>query len=142
MNPNENWIFSGPRNGLFVRIDGKAVALRYSVHQSRAYADYLDAAKKKIDARLEDAKKNPDGAAKFNHASQLREVVLDTLDIAVIAFNPEPDKLEYPREVLETKLDADQLKIIAEEWQKRKIYDPQASRPSDPLQPQTVEAAK
>lgn len=128
---NGNWIFSGPRNGLFVMVDGKNVPLRYSVHQARAYADHLEAQKKKVEAR-----------EKHDHVERVREMVLDALDLAVIAFNPEPDKLEFPREKLEQTFDADQLRIIAEEWQKRKIYDPQAARESDPLAPQPVEAAK
>ena len=62
--------------------------------------------------------------------------------LALIAFNPEPDKLDYPRELLESKFDADQLRILAEEWQKRKIYDPQAARDPDPLRPQPDVSAK
>jgi hypothetical protein len=127
----DNWIFSGPRNGLFAKVDGKTVPLRYSVHQARAYADHLDALKKRNESR-----------EKFDAILQIREMVVDALDIALIAFNPEPDKLDYPRELLESKFDADQLRILAEEWQKRKIYDPQAARDPDPLRPQPDVSAK
>ncbi len=132
---SENWLFSGPRNGLFARVDGKVVPLRYSVHQARAYADHLEAMKKKAEGRKKDG-------AVFDPVAQIEEMVVDALDVCLIAFNPEPDKLDYPSDLLEQKLDADQLRIIAEEWQVRKIYNPQAARPNDPLLPPPAEAAR
>lgn len=123
MEAPKEWIFSGPRNGLFVVLEGKTVPMRITVHQHKAYLEFLEKTKKEREGKTGDV------------ISAVRSMSVDPLAVAEIALNPIEGVLDYPKEKILEILDLDQVAILAAEWLDRKVFNPQANRPSDPLLP-------
>lgn len=123
MQTSDGWIFSGPRNGLFVVLEGKTIPLRITVHQHKAYVEFLEKSKAEREGKVGDV------------VAAVQTLSVDSLAVAEIALNPIEGKIEYPREKIAEVLDLDQVAILAAEWVDRKVFNPQAARKSDPLLP-------
>lgn len=121
---SQDWIFSGPKNGLFVRLEGETIPLRFTVFQQEAYVVFLT-----------EAKKEAEKAKPADVIETIKSMKIDSLTVAEIALNPVEGKLEYPKDRIVKILDLDQVRILVSEWLERKVFNPQAKRTSDPLLP-------
>jgi hypothetical protein len=104
-------------------LDGKSVPLRITVHQQKAYIELLEKTQGEAAERRGDV------------IAVVKSIGIDSLAIAEIALNPIEGVLEYPKDRIAKSFDLDQISILAAEWLERKVFNPRAVRPADPLLP-------
>lgn len=128
------WIKRGPCNSLSVTIGGIVRPLRYTVWQQECYQELL--AKRRDQARAEAAKNppaQPDPGAGFAAlAENLGEARLGAVEVAMIALNPEKDKVSIDEATLLKELDLDQIAILVDRWLHLKVYSPRLTPETDP----------
>lgn len=119
-NPNEKFWFNLEDHGtgrIFVTIAGKKTPLRYTVHQQEQLTAFFESQK----AQAETAESAGDAPAKIDMLA--RSYQQDTA-VCIIALNPQPDKVAFTREDIETNLDVDQVKLLAAFWLAKKVFSP------------------
>lgn len=127
------WIEVGKLNQITVKIGGRAIRLRKTLHQVEQFQ------------KLASAKKDADesGSEKRTGADLIQANVQNALDICEIALNPEPNKVEFSRDQITRELDADEIEILSRVYLDRKMFAPRIDH--DPLfadMGKTVPAAK
>jgi hypothetical protein len=136
MNPavSHEFLFDAGQNRLLVTIDSKPVLVKCrTLHQ----LDQYDELQKRNEEKAKPVQ--PAGDAPKEKANEkrstvdiLRESLESHLDYAVIALNPDPGRMDFPRETIRTKLDPDRVQLLAEKWLER-FLRPQLVR--DPTLP-------
>ena len=119
-NTNEKFWFNLEDHGtgrIFVTIAGKKTPLRYTVHQQEQLTAFFESQK----IQTETAESAGDAPAKIDMLA--RSYQQDTA-VCIIALNPQPDKVAFTREDIETNLDVDQVKLLAAFWLAKKVFSP------------------
>lgn len=103
-----NWLEIGKLNQITVTIGGKKVPLRCTVSQVERFQ-----------ALGERMRETPpvEGVAPG-------KLLADALDVVEIVLNPMPNETSFARSDIETAMDADQVKILAQVWIDRKMFSP------------------
>lgn len=96
------------KNGrIQITVSGKETELRYTVHQMQ-----------RLEAMFSAEKDEETGVSSLSKVSE-RDI-----DILEIALNPLPDQTDFTREFIVEKLDLDQIKILAQYWLQKKVFNP------------------
>ena len=90
------------QGNIFVSIDNKQVKIRRTVHQVERFNEFL---KKNESTEI--------GSEKMNAADAIKRSYQMNLELAEIALNPTPNETPFPRELIEEKMDMDQVEFIA-----------------------------
>jgi hypothetical protein len=109
---------------IFVTIAGKKRPLRYTVYQQEQLSALLETRCLPAESVKSDEKDPVSEASEPANTSMLARSYKQDIDICSIALNPEPNKIDFTREDIETNLDIDQVKLIAGFWMSKKVFSP------------------
>lgn len=102
---------------IFVTIAGKKLPLRYTLHQQEQLSGILDSQRQPAVGENTDS-------GEIVQASPLARSYKQDLEICLVALNPQPSKLDFTREDIETNLDLDQVKLLVGFWLSKKVFSP------------------
>lgn len=106
------WLVSRKRNEVLITLKGKQINVRITLHQMQRYEEWAK-------------------AASGNEQGGMIRLYNDALDIAEIALNPIPNQVDFTREEIEAELDIDQVRLFAQTWIQRKVFEPRLE--ADPI---------
>ncbi len=109
---------------IHITIAGKKRPLRYTLHQQEQLSALLETQRQPAESVKPGENELVTKAGEQASTSLLARSYKQDMDICSIALNPEPNKVDFTREDIETNLDIDQVKLLAGFWMSKKVFSP------------------
>jgi sugar diacid utilization regulator len=119
LNTNEKFWFNLEDHGagrIFVTIAGKKTPLRYTLHQQEQLNAFFELQKQPTE--------NAESGDTPTGQNLLARSYQQDAAVCVIALNPQPNKVDFTMEDIESNLDIDQVKLLAGFWLTKKVFSP------------------